>query len=99
MDVEGVLLVGQSDADGVGRGDEEAHRWDQHVQTSRTCHVPLTALGVVRQDALVPLEDPFLMDTKNTVLLCKYCMRVLVVVVVVYKHIHKNVHVLHKIMG
>ena len=56
----GILLVGKADGEGVGRGDEQTHRGDQHFQTSRTCHVPLATLGVVLQNALVSFQDPFL---------------------------------------
>lgn len=54
------LLVGEADAERVWWGDQQTHRGNQHIQTSRSCHQPLTALRVILQDALISFQNPFL---------------------------------------
>lgn len=48
-------LVGKTNAVWVWWRYEQTHRWNQHVQTSRSCHQPLASLRVVLQDAFISL--------------------------------------------
>lgn len=60
------LLGGDSDAEGVWRGDEQAHRGNHHVETSWPRHKPLAALRVVLQDALISFHNTFLKHADHT---------------------------------
>lgn len=61
-----LLLVGEADAERVGRGDQQTHGGDQHIQASGSRHKPLAALRVVLQNPLVPFQNTFLGGRKQT---------------------------------
>lgn len=60
-----ILLVGKTDAEWIGRRYNQAHRGHRHIQSSRACDVPLTAVTVVLQDRLIILTDRLLQRPKT----------------------------------
>lgn len=54
------LLAGKVHSQWVWRRDDQAHGGHEHVDASRTRHVPLAAFIVVLQDALVTFVHDFL---------------------------------------
>lgn len=58
-----VSLVGQADAEWIGWRNNQAYRWNGHIKTSRTSHIPFAALTVVLQDGLISLINHLLWST------------------------------------